>query len=112
MRFKIDCASFIFGINLPFLLRFPLYLRAVFQAQAPRGLYLEGRFNGGFFCVTFLGGVFSAFYGNFTNFIKYALSSGADGFFLTGPCQKLKNRGKVYNIRFHGNPPYCKACSI
>ena len=51
MRFKIDCASFIFGINLPFLLCLPLYLRAIFQVLALRGLYLEGRFNGGFFAL-------------------------------------------------------------
>ena len=92
MRFKIDCASFIFGINLPFLLCFPLYLKAIFRVQALRGLYLEGRFNGGFFALPAWGaytwrGLFSEFYGNFANFIKYALSSGADGFFLTGPCQ-------------------------
>ena len=36
-------------INLPFMLCFTLYLRAIFQVQAPGGLYLEGRFNGGFF---------------------------------------------------------------
>ena len=35
-------------VNLPFLLCFTLYLRAVFQVQAPRGLYLEGRIKGGF----------------------------------------------------------------
>ena len=50
MRFKIDWASLIVGVNLPFLLCFTLYLRAIFQVQAPRGgLYLEGPFNGGFF---------------------------------------------------------------
>ena len=38
-------------VNLPFLLRFSLYLRTIFQVQAPRGLYLEGRFNGGFFAL-------------------------------------------------------------
>ena len=38
-------------VNLPFLLCFSLYLRAIFQVQAPRGLYLEGRFNGGFFAL-------------------------------------------------------------
>ena len=27
--------------------RFTLYLRAIFQVQAPGGFYLEGRFNGG-----------------------------------------------------------------
>ena len=38
-------------VNLPFLLCFTLYLRAIFQVQAPGGLYLEGRFNGGFFAL-------------------------------------------------------------
>ena len=41
-------------VNLSFLLCFTLYLRAIFQVQAPGGgggLYLEGRFNGGFFAL-------------------------------------------------------------
>ena len=38
-------------VNLPFLFCFTLYLRAIFQVQAPGGLYLEGRFNGGFFAL-------------------------------------------------------------
>ena len=38
-------------VNLPFLPCFTLYLRAFFQLQAPRGLYLEGRFNGGFYAL-------------------------------------------------------------
>ena len=38
-------------INLPFLLCFTFYLRAIFQVQAPGGLYLEGRFNAGFFAL-------------------------------------------------------------
>ena len=33
------------------MLCFTLYLRAIFQVQAPGGLYLEGRFNGGFFAL-------------------------------------------------------------
>ena len=45
MRFKIDLASLIVGSKLPFLLCFTLYLRAVFQVQAPGCLYLEARFN-------------------------------------------------------------------
>ena len=39
------------AVNLPFLLCFTLYLRAVFQVQAPGGLYLEGRFDRGFFAL-------------------------------------------------------------
>ena len=55
-------------VNLPFLLCFTLYLGAIFQVQAPGGLYLEGRFNRGFFRLPVLGayiwrGLFSEFYG-------------------------------------------------
>ena len=54
-------------VNLPFLLCFTLYLRAIFQVQAPGGLYLEGRFNGDFFALPDWGdyiwrGLFSEFY--------------------------------------------------
>ena len=56
-----------------FLLCFTLYLRAIFQVQAPGGLYLEGRFNAGFFCGTSLGGLYleghihgGAYFRNFT----------------------------------------------
>ena len=69
MRFKIDWASFVFGINLPLLLCFTLYLRAIFQVQA--GLYLEGGFNGGFFALPVWGGGGAhggAYFGNFTVF--------------------------------------------
>ena len=38
------------------MLCFTLYLRAIFQVQAPGGLYLEGRFNGGFFGLPAWGG--------------------------------------------------------
>ena len=48
LRFKIDWVALKLGINLPFLRCFTVYLRAIFQIRAPRGLYLEGRFNGGF----------------------------------------------------------------
>ena len=61
-------------VNLPFLLCFTLYLKAIFQEQTPGGgLYLEGRFNGGFFALPAWGfifegayrwrGLFSEFYG-------------------------------------------------
>ena len=60
--------TFYLEVNLPFLLCFSLYLRAIFQVQAPRGFYLEGRFNGGFFALLVRGayiwrGLFSEFYG-------------------------------------------------
>ena len=49
LRFKIDWASLWLEGNLPFLLCFTLYFRAIFQVQDPGGLYLEGRFHRGFF---------------------------------------------------------------
>ena len=52
LRFKIDWASLIVGSKMPFLLCFTLYLKAIFQVQAPAGgLYVEGRFHGGFFAL-------------------------------------------------------------
>ena len=48
-------------VNLPLLLCFTLHLRAIFQVQAPGGLYLEGRAEG--FCVTGLGGLYLAIFG-------------------------------------------------
>ena len=48
---KSNGLAFYLEVNLPFLLCFTLYLRAIFQVQAPGGLYLEGRFNGGFFAL-------------------------------------------------------------
>ena len=49
LLFKIDWASLIVGKKFTFLLCFTLYLRAISTYRPPRGLYLEGRFNGGFF---------------------------------------------------------------
>ena len=37
--------------NLPFLFFFTLYLRAISKYKPPGGLYLEGRFKGGFFAL-------------------------------------------------------------
>ena len=76
LRFKIDWSSLIVEVNSPFLLCFTLSLRAIVQVQAPpppppppprRSLYLERRFNGGFFALLVWGayiwrGLFSEFY--------------------------------------------------
>ena len=69
LRFEIDWVSLIAGSKFTFvLLCFTLYLRAIFQVQVPGGLYLERRFNGGFFALRVWGvyiwrGLFSEFYG-------------------------------------------------
>ena len=53
--------------NLPFLLCFTLYLKAISKYKPPGGLYLEGRFNRGFFALRvweayIQRGLFSEFY--------------------------------------------------
>ena len=75
MRFKIDWASLILGRKFTVFLCFTLYLRAISKYKPPGGLYLEGRFNGGFLRYRFEGlifggvytwrGLFSEFYGTF-----------------------------------------------
>ena len=48
--------------NLPFLLCFTLYLRAISKYKPPGGLYLEGKFNGGFLRYEFGGLIFGGAY--------------------------------------------------
>jgi len=56
LRLKIDWASLIVGSKFTiFALLITLYLKAIFQLQALGGLYLEGRFNGGFFTLSVWG---------------------------------------------------------
>ena len=45
MRFKIDWASLIVGS------KFTVFALFYLKYKTPRGLYLEGRFNGGFFAL-------------------------------------------------------------
>ena len=63
-------------VNLSFWLCFTLYLRAIFQVQAPGGLIFGGAIQRGVFCVTGLGGLFleglihgGSYFRNFTVFI-------------------------------------------
>ena len=51
MRFKIDWASLIVGRKFTVFALFYSVFEGNFQVQAPGGLYLEGRFNGGFFAL-------------------------------------------------------------
>ena len=55
LRFKIDWASFYSWKDFSVFSLFYFVVEGNFQVQAPRGLYLEGRFNGGFFALRFLG---------------------------------------------------------
>ena len=83
MCFKIDWDSIILGRKVTVFLCFTLYLKAISKYKPLRGLvlgillYLEGRFNGGFFCVMNLGGLYleglidgGAYFWNFTVFFK------------------------------------------
>ena len=65
LRFKIDWASLIFGKKCTIFPCLTLYYRTISKYKpqvraggGEGGLYLEGRFNGGFFCVTSLGGLY------------------------------------------------------
>ena len=59
LRFKIDWAGLIVGSKFTVYLCFTLYLRAISNTSPPRegggGLYLEGRFNGGFLALRAFG---------------------------------------------------------
>ena len=69
MRFKIDWASLIVGSKCTVLALFYFVFEGNFPiTRPPGGLYLEGRFNGGFFALLVWGayiwrGLFSEFYG-------------------------------------------------
>ena len=58
LRFKIDWATLIVGSKFAILALFYFVFEGNFQVQAPGGLYLEGLFNGGVFCLTRLGGLY------------------------------------------------------
>ena len=75
LRFKIDWASLVVGTKFPFFAVFYFVLEGNFQVQAPGGLYLEGRFKGGFFALAVWGayiwrGLFSEFYGKFFDLLE------------------------------------------
>ena len=57
MRFKIDWASPMVGRKFTVFAFFYFVLEGNFQVQALGGLYLEGRFNGGFFALREFGGL-------------------------------------------------------
>ena len=74
MRFKIDRASLIVGSEFTVFALFYFVFEGNFQVQAPGGgrggLYLGGRFNGGFFALRVCGAYTRrAYFRNFTVFI-------------------------------------------
>ena len=81
MRLQIDWASLIVGSKFTVFVLFYFVFEGNFsKCKPPGGLYLEGRFNGGFFCVTGLGeGVIhgGAYFRKFTvRFLSHATFHG------------------------------------
>ena len=72
LRFKIDWVSLTVATKLTVFALF--YLRAISKYNPPGGgVYLDGRFNGGFFALRVWGayiwrGLFSEFYGKFKKY--------------------------------------------
>ena len=67
MRFKIDWANLIVGRRFTVFALFDFVFEGNFQVQAPGGLHLEGRFNGGFLRYEFEGLIHGgAYFRNFT----------------------------------------------
>ena len=64
LHFKINRASLIVGRKFTVFALFYFVFEGNFQVQVPRGLYLEGRFNEGFFALR----VWGAYIQNFTVF--------------------------------------------
>ena len=61
MRSQIDWASLMVGSKFTVFVLFYFVFEGNFPRTSykpPGGLYLEGRFNGGFFCITSLGGLY------------------------------------------------------
>ena len=77
MRLKIDWASLIVGSKFIVFALFYFVFEGNFPSTTPRGLYLEGRFNGGFFALSVWGAYIcrgfhgGAYFRNFTVF-KFA----------------------------------------
>ena len=73
MRFKIDWASLIVESKVTVFALFHFVFEGNFRSTSPPGsLYLEGRFNGGFFALPvwrayIWRGLFSEFYGIYTS---------------------------------------------
>ena len=75
MRFKIDWASLIVGSKFTVFALFYFVFEGNFPSTTlPMGLYLEGRFDGGFFPLPVWGLIFGGAYkwrGLFSEFFRY-----------------------------------------
>ena len=80
LRFKMDWSSLIVGSELTVFALFYFVFEGNFPSTSPWEAYiiLEGAFNGGFFCITSLGGLClegfihgGAYFGNFTVLSHY-----------------------------------------
>ena len=58
LRFKVGWDSLIVGRKFTVFALFYFVCEGKFQVQAPRGLSLDGRFNGGFFALRVGGGLY------------------------------------------------------
>ena len=58
LRFKIDWASLTVATKLTIFALFYFVLEGNFQVQSPGGVYLDGRFNGGFFALRVWGSLY------------------------------------------------------
>ena len=77
LHFKIDWASLIVGSKFTVFALFYFVFEGNFQVQAPGDLYLEGRFNGGFFVLRVWGVIFGGAYtwrGLFSEFYRITCS--------------------------------------
>ena len=98
LRFKIDWASLMVGRKFTVFALFYFVFEGNFQVQAPGGLYLEERFNKGFFASRVWGaytwrGLFSEFYGTghvASVFVLLCLAEG--GHFAADDCFTQKSR--------------------
>ena len=80
MRFKTDWANLIVGSKFTVFALFYFVFEGNFPSTSPPrgggGLYLEGRLNGGLFCVTGLGGGCLYLEGLIFGILRYQLSGG------------------------------------
>ena len=76
LRFKIDWASPIVGSKFTVFALFYFVFEGNFPSTSPRGLYLERRFNEGFFCLYLEGLIHGgAYFWKFTVYGFYRIYS-------------------------------------